>query len=296
MAQSSNPTRRVVEVLNFLARDGLTYSLTEMGRELAISKATLHAVVGTLLDSGYLVRDPRDRRIGLGPMLIPVGRAALGDRSELIEALRPTMQKLAADHDAHCSASAAVGDTIVVLAAEGDPSTVRTPFLEGERGLPFEPPIGSLFVAWSDPGRIQEWIDKGSADPLETALHLSALEQIRAHGYAVAERLDAKLQLDSALAQFATNSSAREPREAINILLSRVRSQASTYLIVDYDDEHEHDVDWIGVPVFGRDHEVDMVLAVLNFPAALSGRQIADIADQLMEAVAAVRPTSSGIR
>ncbi|MFI5427166.1 helix-turn-helix domain-containing protein [Aeromicrobium sp. UC242_57] len=256
----------MIEVLNFLGRDDKGYSLTEMGRGLNISKATLHAIVGTLLDAGYLTRDPRDRRVALGPMLVPLGRAALGDRVDLVEALRPAMLQLAEEFDAHCTASAAIGDSIVVLSAAGTPSRVRTSFREGQRGLPVEPPIGSLFRCLErqvpHPG-----VDRQS----HLGPHRDDTASQRARTdpstwLAVAERLEAKTQLDTALVELAADGDFSKPQEVVEALLRQIRSESSTYLVTDYDDGREHDVDWIGVPLFGRDHEVDLALSLINFP------------------------------
>jgi DNA-binding IclR family transcriptional regulator len=282
VAQPSNPTRRVIEVLNFLAGDpDRSFTLTEIGRELQISKATLHAVVGTLLDAGYLVRSARDRRVGLGPMLIPVGRAALGHHAELIEQLRPAMRQLATTYDAHCLVSAAMGEWIVVLAAAGTPSRVLTTFREGQRASPLEPPMGSLFVAWQDTERVEQWLaTEKSIDPLDAALHRSALEEIRAHGFAVARRVDALSQIQAALQSFATGEADDpEPREAINSLIAEMRS--ASYLVTDYEDDTPHEVDWIGVPVFGPDREIELALVMMNFPQPLSHPQVAEVADRL---------------
>ncbi|MET0820823.1 MAG: MarR family transcriptional regulator [Aeromicrobium sp.] len=291
MAQPSNPTRRVVEVLNFLARQpGTSYSLTELDRELTISKATLHAVVGELLDAGYLVRDTDQRRVRLGPRLIPIGRASLGRRAQVVEALRPAMRRLAADHGSHCLISAAIGDWIVVLSAAGNPARVRTTFREGQRGSPLEPPMGSLFVAWRDQSEIDQWLTQSRVDidPSDLPTHLGILEDIRTRGFAVALRVDAKDQLENALTEFATNAgdAQEEPREAINTLLAQM--SRTTYLITDPRPDVVHPVDWIGVPLLGRDRQVELALVMTNFPAAMSGRQIEDVAERLRVVAAAV--------
>ncbi|MFI5427255.1 hypothetical protein [Aeromicrobium sp. UC242_57] len=201
------------------------------------------------------------------------------------------MRSLAAEYGTHCLVSAAMGDWIVVLSAVGNPTRIRTTFREGQRGSPLTPPMGSLFVAWRDQAEIDHWITQAhtAVDPIETAIHLSALEDIRSHGFAVAQRLDAKRQLELALTEFASNTvGVQEPREAINALLQQMRN--TTYLVVDHGDDTLHQVDWIGVPLFDRSHQVELALVMTNFPDDLSGAQIKQVADRLQAAANAVRP------
>ena len=77
MARTSPPTGRVIEVLEFLAAHPTRrHSLADLVKHLDITKATCHVVLGTLAESGYVVRDPVLRTYGLGPALITLGAAA----------------------------------------------------------------------------------------------------------------------------------------------------------------------------------------------------------------------------
>ena len=63
--RTSPPTERVVAVLDFLAQHPHDrFGLSELARQLGLSKPTCLGVVSTLTDSGYLVRDSRTRPIG----------------------------------------------------------------------------------------------------------------------------------------------------------------------------------------------------------------------------------------
>src|SRR5690242_12989694 len=67
-ARRSPPTQRVVSLLDhFVARRGGRYGLSELSRELGMSKPTCLGIVTTLVESGHLTVDPVSKTYGLGP-------------------------------------------------------------------------------------------------------------------------------------------------------------------------------------------------------------------------------------
>ncbi|SNQ47594.1 Transcriptional regulator, IclR family [Frankia canadensis] len=280
----SNPTRRVVLVLDFLARHRhRSFSLSELARELDISKSTLHGIVETLLEAGYLLRDPGSLHYRLGPALAGVGQAALGPHGPLVDALRPVMDRLAREFEAHCVVSADLGGFIVPLALAGEPARVTTLCRVGER-LPLSPPMGTLFMAGRQMSEIRAWLDR-ARPPLSAAeveLHLSAVDLLRSNGFAAAARVDAKARLERALGVLEFG----DPKDqgVVDHLMGELRR--ARYLLLDFEDPAPIEVDWIGVPVIGRQARTELALVVLNLPAPLSGPRIAEVAGHLRSAVA----------
>ena len=71
MARPAPGADRVVRVLDFLAaHPDDRFTLSELARRLELNKATAHALLVTLTDSGYLLRHPTDMTYSLGPALI----------------------------------------------------------------------------------------------------------------------------------------------------------------------------------------------------------------------------------
>ena len=63
----SPPTQRVIALLDhFVAHQGGRYGLSELARELDISKPTCLGILTTLVDSGHLVCDPATKTYSLG--------------------------------------------------------------------------------------------------------------------------------------------------------------------------------------------------------------------------------------
>ena len=77
MPRPSNPTARVVAILDFLAaRPKRAYGLSELARSLGINKATCLTVLGSLVQAGYLLQDPDRKTYTLGPSSLALGNAA----------------------------------------------------------------------------------------------------------------------------------------------------------------------------------------------------------------------------
>ena len=99
---------------------------------------------------------------------------------------RPHMEALAAELEVECVASAVVGTDMVLLARAGQLESTSLPTAVGQR-IPFEPPVGTAFVAWASPSAQRAWLDRLAKDaPAETveALHRT-LSEVRAAGYSV---------------------------------------------------------------------------------------------------------------
>lgn len=115
MARRAPAVERSIAVLNFLAaHPGERFTLSEVARSLHLNKATLHALLSAMTESGYLVRDPAQKSYGLGPALIALGNSALGTYPAADYAV-PEMQGLSDELGLDCVASAAIHDEIVIL-------------------------------------------------------------------------------------------------------------------------------------------------------------------------------------
>jgi flavin reductase (DIM6/NTAB) family NADH-FMN oxidoreductase RutF/DNA-binding IclR family transcriptional regulator len=180
---------------------------------------------------------------------------------------RPHMEAVAAELDIECVASAVVGSDMVLLARAGKLPTGSLPTAVGQR-IPFEPPVGTAFVAWAPAAAQKAWLDrldKNIAPDRIEALHRTLVE-VREAGYSVGRghrwheqaaqvmaRPDPTIDQDAASAQL---------HELIGLLPADYESPAVAAL----------DARTISTPVFGPGGVVVMVLsAVLTGTADLGG-------------------------
>jgi IclR family transcriptional regulator, acetate operon repressor len=97
-AEGSRPLvttiERALSVLDLIAAsDQDDMGVTEIARELSLSKAVIHRVLTTLVAREYLQADPTTRRYRLGPMALVLGSAYL-DHLDLRNLALPRLQEL----------------------------------------------------------------------------------------------------------------------------------------------------------------------------------------------------------
>jgi flavin reductase (DIM6/NTAB) family NADH-FMN oxidoreductase RutF len=100
---------------------------------------------------------------------------------------RPHMEALAEELQVECVASAVVGEEMVLVARAGALREPTLPTAVGRR-IPFEPPLGTAFVAWAPEPARKAWFDAlGPAKTPELVASLErTLDDVRAAGYSVA--------------------------------------------------------------------------------------------------------------
>src|SRR5688500_14232348 len=148
MARRAPAVERSIAVLNFLAsQPEERFTLSEIARSTDLNKATLHAILGALTESGFVLREEERKTYGLGPALVALGGAAV-EANPAVQLSLPHMEALSNELGLDCVASTAIENQIVILAR----TSSRKPFginVEPGQRLPLSPPLRTAFVAWS---------------------------------------------------------------------------------------------------------------------------------------------------
>src|SRR5207247_4021253 len=144
-----------------------------------------------------LVRQPDAKTYGVGPALIALGNAATAS-SPAVDAALPEMRALSDDLGLDCVASAAIHDEIVILARTGTPGPFGLNIQPGMR-LPLVPPLGTVFVAWSDQKTIDRYLAKVEPQKGELERYRGAVEAVRDRGYSTGVACGAYRRLVEAL-------------------------------------------------------------------------------------------------
>ena len=285
MPRRAPAVERSIAVLNLLAaRPGERYTLSEIARDLGLNKATLHAILWALTEAGYLVRDPESKTYGLGPGLVALGNAA-GSSFSAAEVAEPEMQRLAGDLGLDCLASTVIHGEIVILSQAGTPRPFGISVQPGQR-LPLIPPLGAVFVAWSDPEQLDAWIARLGQISDETHRRFrKAIEAVRQRGYSVG--LEGDAQLLQALRQH------REGGPTVEQAVKGLRREE--YALIDLDRRSTYRLNHVGAPVFGPDGGVALGLFLIGFQGRVSGRDVERNAERLREAASAVTKAIHGL-
>ncbi|MGO4203586.1 helix-turn-helix domain-containing protein [Rhodococcus sp. TAF43] len=290
----SPPTARVVQILDFLvAREEQRFGLSELARTLAISKPTCLGILSELVSGGYLTRDPASKTYGLGPALIAAGRAA--QRGFAIGPIaRAQLDKIAAEFGAVCTASAVVGDQVMILETVNPPGVTlgRTAARVGQ-AYPFAPPVGLMYVIWDGDDDLEAWLRREPALPvvLDRDLLQRVVDDCRRVGYLVERLTPVGRKLFSLMAGVAGRDLPTELRELIGEMVSSLGERV--YLHSETEVGVEYPVSLIAAPVYDADGHQSLVLT-LDVGGAISGAEIAWRGAALVAAADAVTAEVGG--
>ena len=182
-------TARMLLILSQFGHDTGSHGVSELSRELGMTKNMIHRALKTLTRNGYLVRDESGTRYQLGPGVLQLGRLGL-EPLNLPVVAAPYMQRMQELTDETVSLAVRTGRTVVTIAGlrgRGDIAR-RVPF---GRFVPLHAsPASRAILACLPDAEIETYLADG---PLEryTATTVTDPEaiwaevhQVRAEGYA----------------------------------------------------------------------------------------------------------------
>lgn len=292
-ARRSPPTQRIVQLLDhFVAHRGTRFGLSELSRAVGLSKPTCLGIVTTLVDSGYLVRDPHHKTYGLGPALLAAGEAA---RESFVAAdiAGRRLADLSEHYRATCTASAVVGNEVMVLAStSADGAAGDTAARVGQR-YPFAPPVGLMYVLWDGDAAFERWLASPPTLPVTLdARHLrSVVHECRRRGYLVEGMTETGRRLRTLLAGVAAYELPAQVREMVGELASTLGERV--YLRTDLTGRGRHPVSLIAAPTYDASGRQELVLT-LGVEEAITGAEIARRGEALLAVAAAVTADVGG--
>jgi DNA-binding IclR family transcriptional regulator len=287
----SPPTRRVLALLeHVVAHPGERFGLSELSRAVQISKPTCLGIVTTLTESGWLHRDPQTRGYGVGPALVAAVRLA---RRAVpgADAAERHLAALATRFGAPCTASAVVGDEIVVLSSvrgDGRPAGALT----GSR-YPFAPPVGLMYVLWDDDVAVERWLGRRPTLPvsLDHGQLRTVVAECRDRGYLVEGLTEVGARLHTLMDGVAAYDLPEEVRGLVGEMVSTLGERV--YLGAELTARGKHPTHLLAAPTYGSDGRQEMVLT-LYVGASLTGAEITRRGRALMATAAAVTAEAGG--
>jgi DNA-binding IclR family transcriptional regulator len=290
--RASPPTGRVVRVLDFMSRHPQgRFGLSDLARRVDLSKPTCLGIVTTLTESGYLIRDSRDKTYRLGPALITLGHRAQ-ESMRVNPAAREELRRLSVCFATTAALSAVVDDRITLLELVA-PQGARVGVEVGQ-SYPFAPPVGLMFVLWDDEA-VRSWLAKEPTIPLRTdteRLH-RVIAECRADGYLV-ERLTPGGQRLYALMAGMSNSLPDELRALLGEIVSDIGERV--YLRSERSGTRQrHDISVISAPVYDH-HQRQAMVASLQIGRPLTDAEITERARGLMAAADTLTAQLGGVK
>lgn len=293
MSDPSNPTGRVLDILNFLAAHPTeTFTLAELARHLGLSNGSAHRVLTAMAKAQFLSRNEKHRTYSLGLALVAIGQAAL-EKHHGIEMSRREIARLAVELNVQCSANAVVDDDLLVLVKEGAPQSNQGLTRVGER-RPHVPPLGICHVAWAGETVMEGYIAKASAHMSEEMqAHLrAAFPLIRRRGYAISANGPS-----THYAREATVPPAGQKRDEAywaNVFALVGQHSAKELQLFDIGAAGPEGISYIAAPVFSPAGTVSLQLTIRGMARNLSTAQIEHYAERLCAAAALITNETHG--
>jgi DNA-binding IclR family transcriptional regulator len=258
----------MVAILDFFAdHPGQTFTLTDLVRALKLSRATCHALLTGLVDSGYLYRT-HDKSYVIGPRLVAIGRIASEHFSPL-QVAQPEMRALADEFSAICSAFFREGDEVVVRARAASISQLGFSIPQGAR-LQLRPPFGAIYFAWSSPAQAQAWVDRVDPPPTPAQREqmIKGITFAREHGFLFGVR----------------NLSAPRYEEAPEQIFKGQRAEYPVTVEYEIDPTRQYLLTFVNAPVFDTRQEVAFTLGLMGFTGVFSGTEVERMGRSLRQA------------
>ena len=202
---------------------------------------------------------------------------------------RATMEQLA--HDTGCSASAQAvhGDELVILAAAGgdDPDWAGTRHI-GIR-LPFIPPFGGLFMAWSSEDAVEEWLGRrwASDEPFRERIR-AEMRAIREAGYVVVTPIEPEIDQTLDL----MFSGGKPTKEALARMRQKIE-EIEPYALTTLEPDTPYLIRYLGAPIFDEQGRVLLALRLV-VGDVLDAAATAALVDRLVAAAAEVTEQIGG--
>lgn len=182
---------RAADVLSlFASTDRGKLGVTEISKELDLSKAVVHRILTSFRTKAFIELDEATRRYSLGPAALALGRAYL-NQIDVRAMVHPTLVALSEESAETATLSIRTGWTRLYLEQVTPKREVK---MVVETGTPHALHVGAsgkAFLAFLSPDQQAEYFVQAGLDGAESDSIRSAIEQVRERGYAVSfgERL-----------------------------------------------------------------------------------------------------------
>jgi DNA-binding IclR family transcriptional regulator len=269
----SPSVRRAASVLMLLASEpARDFSLTEVARQLGLSKASCQSLLLALVSDGLVTRRERARSYQLGPSLVYLGDTA---RSALVavDLATPELESLRNDLGITAVLGASTPSEMLITSVASADHPLGLTVVPGTRN-PLRAPLGSIYVAWSSPAVVAAWFERGAAHggADDRDRHLRGLAAIRARGYSATVR------------RFVPAPAGPAPDPALVLRPGRMQEIHDELVWDEVGDGHACPVLGMGAPVFGRTGDLVCVIGIANPPHELTLPEVEAIGDRLRAA------------
>jgi DNA-binding IclR family transcriptional regulator len=278
VARPALAASRAIEVIELLvAHPTERFTLAEIQRRTGINPASAHALLVALARSGYVNRHPVNKTFGLGPALIAAGVVAAVQQPALA-AGRRELDALSAELGLEVLLTAATEHEIIVVGRSALSTDFGRVLHVGQR-VPLQPPLGTVFLAWSSEADVERWLDRArpSLTDAERAVQRRALEAVRARRYAIGLESFAQIAVSRFAAELAR--SADDDSQSLHQLFGELIH--GTYHLDAVDPDAVYDPALVAAAIFDAGGRVVGAITANGLPPGMRGADVTAIAERL---------------
>lgn len=291
MVRSALAANRALAILDWVAgHPGERFTLSELSRAVGVNIPSLMAVLQSLVEAGYLARDPARKTYQAGPALLAIGLSA-GAHNPAFAILGKELAELAQAVGTECSATVAIGEQTMTVADAGRPSAQSLPMRVGAR-FPLTAPVGHVFLAWAEPAEVEAWIARaeGPDVSIDRARIAAELAEVRRKGYSLFHFAQADYRPADALEHLAGRRDDPRRREQLRTAMAVFGEQR---VLIEPEPGQRYDVSNAVAPVFNAQGQVLMAL-VLNGFSQIEGGELLGHVERLLQATRLLTKSGGG--
>jgi DNA-binding IclR family transcriptional regulator len=182
------------------------------------------------------------------------------------------------------------GDELVILDVAGDVQPTYLPTRVGRR-LPFAPPLGNVFKAWTPPAEMEKWLTQMASEfDLSLDQMASVVSNIRSRGYSLGSEQDFDITLDSVLRRLERNDTDLAGISVALMLADKIRAYRGTQS----EDADSRSADYIVGPVFDHRGQVVMSIQLFGAPGEIPMSKVDVLATELLAATRRITTSIGG--
>jgi DNA-binding IclR family transcriptional regulator len=287
-ASPSPPTRRALDVVEFLARHhDEAIRLSDVVRQVGINQATAHSILSELCARGWASRDPADKTFSLGPVVATLA-VSIDESRPRTHAARAAALKLADDTNFGVSVSERAGDGLMITFT-ASPGGIWTGSA-GER-IPFAAPFGPAFAAWDSAEERSAWSRRsGVTDPVLATRLDEYLALTRERGFSIERITESLAQAMQMMTNLHADALSDSLRSQISQVLGEMTAAAGVSSVA-HDRGATEPVSAMAAPVTDSRGRVVLNICVHPF-RPLTSRQAHQVGRRLVAAAATVNPSA----
>lgn len=181
---------RACQIMELIAKNSGKAKLTAISEELELANSTVHRIIATLVDMGYLTQDLDNGEYALGPKLLYLGGQALY-RHDLRKTAIPFLERLRDGTDETANLAVLDDDKVMYIEKAESRSYIRVFSLIGRRAPVHATGMGKVIaahIAWTDVLQILRKKGMPRLTPttiVEVDAFMEELNKVRAQGYAL---------------------------------------------------------------------------------------------------------------